>query len=223
MENIYYISGIDTDCGKTVITGLLAKDMLINGINVITQKLIQTGCKGVSEDIISHRKIMGVELFDEDKEGATCAQVFSHPASPHLAADIDEEIIDINKIDELTKGLQEKYDCVLLEGAGGLIVPFNESYTSLDFLHDRGYPLILVSSSKLGSINHTLLSLEICKNKGINIAALIYNHYPNTDSLICNDSANYFRNYLKNNFKDAKFIEVPKVEDFDNINFSFKL
>ncbi|MBL6957333.1 MAG: AAA family ATPase, partial [Chlorobium phaeobacteroides] len=83
--NVIAIAGIDTGIGKSVATGLLARSLLESGSRVITQKMVQTGCQDVSEDILLHREIMGVPLQDVDRDGTTCPYVFSYPASPHLA------------------------------------------------------------------------------------------------------------------------------------------
>lgn len=221
MKDLYFISGIDTDCGKTIITGLMAKYLQQKKINVITQKFIQTGCVGVSEDILMHRKIMGIDILDDDKSLLTCPYVFTHPASPHLAAEMDNVDIDMEVIQNASSKLNNKYEVVLLEGAGGLLVPINRDFTTADYLQEKKYPLILVCSSKLGSINHTLMSLEICKQRGINIEALIYNHFPSEDMSILADSAKVFKAYLKNNFPNTKFIDVPKIDDIFDANVNF--
>ena len=83
-NNTLFIGGIDTDIGKTYATGVLAKALYNRGLKVITQKLVQTGCEGIAEDIITHRDIMGMPLQALDKDGTTCPYVFSKPASPHL-------------------------------------------------------------------------------------------------------------------------------------------
>jgi len=164
-KKVIFISGIDTDCGKTIVTGLLAKFLQKTGKKVITQKLVQTGCSEISEDIETHRKIMNIGLLEEDKNHLTCPYIFQFPASPHLSAKIENTEIDIDKILNSTNKLLEKFDIVLIEGAGGLLVPITSNYSTIDFIAKNKYPIILVSSSKLGSINHTLLSLELIKNK----------------------------------------------------------
>lgn len=88
MGSVICISGIDTDIGKTVATGLMAKALLLRGYSVITQKVAQTGCTGISEDIQEHRKLMGVELLSEDQDGLTCPYVFSKACSPVLSRKI---------------------------------------------------------------------------------------------------------------------------------------
>lgn len=221
MKKIYFISGIDTDCGKTVVTGLLARYASGTGINVITQKMVQTGCAGIAEDILEHRRIMGIAIQEVDEQMKTCPYIFKHPASPHLAAKMENAEISPDIIEQATAELCQSYDLILLEGAGGLFVPLNETICIIDYLQARNYPLILVTSSKLGSINHTLMSLEICKKRNISVKALIYNHYPANDQLILNNSMEIFKTYLQNNFPGSLFFEVPKIEDASILQLDF--
>lgn len=99
--------------------------------------MIQTGNVGHSEDIDLHREIMGIPFTPEDKEQITFPIVYSYPASPHLAAEIDDRIIPIEKIAESTRILQSRYDVVLLEGAGGLMVPITRRYLTVDYIADQ--------------------------------------------------------------------------------------
>lgn len=209
---VYFISGIDTDAGKSIVTGVIARTLKNKGVNVITQKFIQTGCIGISEDILKHREIMGIEPEEVDKNGETCPYVMTYPASPHLAAEIDKINIDVQVIHAATEKLQQKYDVVLLEGAGGLYVPVTRDYLTIDYVQEYNYPLILVSSSKLGSINHTLMSLELCRLRKLNVAYVVYNHFPNDSELIKNDSITIIRKYLNDYFPDCKLLELPVVD-----------
>ena len=213
MKKTYFISGIDTDAGKSIVTGLIAKSLLNSGVNVITQKFIQTGNTTSSEDIDLHREIMGVEPYEVDTNRTTCPYIFTYPASPHLAAEIDKKEIDVNKITEATATLEKQFDTVLLEGAGGLFVPVTREYYTIDYVQDTNLPLILVTSSKLGSINHTLMSLELCKKRNINLVGLIYNEFPNDSEHILNDSSKVFQHYLNENFPDCKIVNVPIVKN----------
>ena len=122
-KNVYFISGIDTDAGKSYATGFLARELNRKGQRTITQKFIQTGNTGHSEDIDLHRRIMGIAPTDDDREGLTMPEIFSYPCSPHLASRIDGRPIDFDKIERATEELSRRYDVVLLEGAGGLMVP----------------------------------------------------------------------------------------------------
>lgn len=90
MGKTIFISGIDTDAGKTYATGWLAKNYMDKGLSVATQKFIQTGNKEFSEDIEAHRKIMGIEMLPEDIDHTTAPIIFNYPASAQLAARIQD-------------------------------------------------------------------------------------------------------------------------------------
>ncbi|WP_039969866.1 dethiobiotin synthase [Bacteroides fluxus] len=211
-SQIYFISGIDTDAGKSYCTAWYARQLAQNGKRVITQKFIQTGNVGHSEDIDLHRRIMETGYLPEDREGLTMPEIFSYPCSPHLAARIDRRPIDFNKIERATLELARRYDIVLVEGAGGLMVPLTEEYLTIDYIAEKQYPLLFVTSGKLGSINHTLLSLEAIKNRGIRLDTVLYNLYPTVeDKTIQEDTMQYIKNYLAKHFPDTKFEVVPEI------------
>lgn len=212
MKNVIFVSGIDTGIGKTYVTAYLAKLWFEQGQSVITQKLIQTGNVDISEDIEKHREIMGRGWFAEDESKLTMPEIFSYPASPHLAAQIDGREIDFQKIAYATEQLAEKYDVVLLEGAGGLMVPLTKTMLTIDYLVDKNYPIILVCSGRLGSINHTLLSLEALKVRNLKLFALAYNLKDESqDHLISKDTANYLKSYLGQHFPEANWIDIPEI------------
>ncbi|MBC8208793.1 MAG: ATP-dependent dethiobiotin synthetase BioD [Desulfobulbaceae bacterium] len=191
------ITGIDTDIGKTIVTGLLARYLHTKGLRVMTQKLVQTGCVGVAEDILTHRTIMGLEPGVEDTSGLTCPYVFPTACSPHLAAEIEGVIIDSTVIDCATQALVDRYETVLVEGAGGLLVPLNRELMLLDYLAQKGWPLVLVSSPRLGSINHTLAALELADSRGLTVLGIVYNRFQEGDPRIVADSAHVFRRALR--------------------------
>ena len=207
---VYFISGIDTGIGKTYTTGYLAKLWNEQGQKTITQKLIQTGNTDISEDIEQHREIMGMGWFAEDHSKLTMPEIFSYPASPHLATQIDGREIDFQKIADATQQLAEKYDLVLLEGAGGLMVPLTTDLLTIDYIAEKKFSVILVSSGRLGSINHTLLSLEALKIRGLELYALAYNLNDELqDALISQDTAAYLKAYLAQHFPKALWIDIP--------------
>lgn len=209
-NNIYFVSGIDTDAGKSYCTAWLAKELANKGHRVITQKFIQTGNIGHSEDIDLHRRIMGIGYQPEDREGLTMPEIYSYPCSPHLAARIDGRPIDFNKIEHATLELAHRYDRVLVEGAGGLMVPLTKDFLTIDYIAQKHYPLIFVTSGKLGSINHTLLSFEAIMHRGIPLHTVLYNLYPPVkDTTIQEDTQAYIQSYLKKNFPETHFLKVP--------------
>lgn len=206
--NVFFVSGIDTGIGKTVATGVFAKKLAEKGANPITQKLIQTGCEGISEDILEHRKVMGIPLTPEDRDFTTCPYVLKYPASPHLSCAMEGVKIDYSKIDACTKILSERYSHVIIEGAGGLMVPLEENYLTADFISDRKIPLILVVSSRLGSLNHALLNFEVCKLRDISVCGIIYNTFPKAPVEIEDSTRDYLKKYLSKHLPDAFFMEI---------------
>lgn len=209
---VYFISGIDTEIGKTYTTGYLAKLWQDQGQSVITQKLVQTGNDDISEDIVKHREIMQTGLLEQDYQKLTMPQIFSYPASPHLATKLDGKLLDFDKILQATNQLKQQFELILLEGAGGLMVPLTDDVLSIDYIKQHQYSVILVTSGRLGSINHTLLSLEALKTRGIELYALAYNLKDDSkDALIANSTKNYLKNYIAINFPEAKWLEVPEL------------
>ena len=149
----------------------------------------------------------------EAQEGLTMPEIFSYPASPHLASQLDNRPIDFDKIKRATEELSERYDSVLLEGAGGLMVPLTTELLTIDYIVQEKYPLIFVTSGKLGSINHTLLSLEAIQKRGIVLDTVLYNMYPTVeDKTIQNDTMEFIRTWLKKYFPETKFILVPEIK-----------
>jgi dethiobiotin synthetase len=212
MGKAVFVTGIDTNTGKSYATGYLAKQFAAQGYSVITQKFIQTGNVGISEDIEIHRKIMGTGLLPEDLDGTTCPVMLSYPASPHLASQIDNAHIDTEKIKTSTAILQRKYDITLIEGAGGIMTPVTVNCTTLDYIKDCKLPVFIVTSPKLGSINHTLLTLEVCRYSKIEILGVVYNKFNVEDETICADTGQYLENYLKKHFSKSIWMEISAIE-----------
>lgn len=213
-DNVYFVSGIDTNIGKSYATGYLAREWNKKGIRTITQKLVQTGNEDVSEDIELHRRLMGTGWLPEDREKLTMPEIFSYPCSPHLASEIDCRPIDFGKIERATETLSERYDAVLLEGAGGLMVPLTRDLLIIDYIARHHYPLVFVTSGRLGSINHLLLSLEAVNRRGIRLHTLVYNLFPEEDDdLIRRDTEEYIRRLLQEKYPETCLEVVPYISE----------
>lgn len=212
MSNILFISGIDTDAGKTYATAWLAKRFVATGQTAVTQKFIQTGNHDFSEDITRHRELMGIDLLPEDFDHTTAPIIFSYPASAQLAAKLDGKDIDLNLVDKSTEILASRYDNVLIEGAGGLMVPITDDFLTIDYISSRKLPVALVTNSKLGSINHTILSLEALKSRNINVKYVLYSTHLDTDATISADTKRYVKQYLAKHFPETELLFVPKNE-----------
>ncbi|MDE6574560.1 MAG: dethiobiotin synthase [Muribaculaceae bacterium] len=206
-----FISGIDTDAGKTYATAFYARMLMEQGYSVITQKFIQTGCRETSEDIEAHRRLLDQPLLPEDKQGLTAPVIFSYPASAQLAAKLDGKSIEPRIIDAATEALLANYDRVLIEGAGGLMVPLDDDFFTADYVASRRLPLVLVTNSRLGSINHTILSLRAVSEMGIELRALIFNHHFDSDKLIARDTREFVERYLASHFPGVPVLDLPSM------------
>lgn len=217
MGTVYAISGIDTDAGKTIATGVIASAFLRLGKSIITAKLVQTGNIGFSEDLMDHRYLMGTVdepyVFAEDAEKLTTPQIFAFPASPHLAAQHEGREIDLAHIVSCVNTLAERYDIVLLECAGGLAVPLTEDLLTIDFIAQNNWEVILVTSGKLGSVNHTLLSLEAIKARNLSLRGMLYNEFPPADPIINADTPRIIRRYLEKAGYPQVLVSIPKIEE----------
>jgi len=191
------ISGIDTDIGKSLVTGLMGRYLMEQGYNVITQKIAQTGCSGIAEDIRLHRRIMGIPLQPADHQGLTCPYVFAKPCSPHLAASLEGGAIEPEVITTATQQLTQRYDIVLLEGVGGLMVPLTQDLLLADYLEKLGYCHFLVSSPSLGSINHTLSALEVLQRRTMDVIGIGYNMFFAGDHDIAADTREIILRYVE--------------------------
>lgn len=205
-----FVTGTGTDVGKSWATGWLARELAAMGHSVITQKFIQTGNHDFSEDIEVHRNVMGVPMQPRDLDHTTAPLILSYPASPHLAATIDNVTIDWEVPARSLKILSKEYDYVLVEGAGGALVPLHGDYLTADWIADHNLPAVVVTNGQLGSINHTLLTLEALKSRGVKVPLVVYNPHFDADSIICADTMSYIPMYLSKHFPGTLWVVMPE-------------
>ncbi len=223
MKFVYFVSGIDTGVGKTVATGLMSRFLRARGVDHCTVKMVQTGCDGFSEDLDAHRAMCGGVRFPEDDAGLTAPQIFKFPSSPILAARREGRVVDLDAIRRAVARCAEAHDIVLVEGAGGLDVPLTEDVLAVDFAVAQGWPLVLVACGRLGSINHTLLSLEAAKARGMSVAGVVWNWCEGADPEIDADSLATTRRCLAKMGFPPVVIRIPRFNvagQFPDIDFS---
>lgn len=165
-----FITGTGTGVGKTLVTGLLAKLFLSQGQRVITQKWVQTGAV-FPEDITTHDRLMNRQ---GPVDVARCPYIFPTPASPHLAAALADCSIQKEVILDYFYALKKQYDTVLVEGAGGVLVPYSQEAYLIDIAAQLHLPIVLVASTALGSINQTLLSIEAIRSRKLNLMGVFF-------------------------------------------------
>lgn len=220
---VYFVSGIDTGVGKTVVTGLMARYLAASGVDAITVKMVQTGCDGFSEDLVEHRRICGVGELPEDAEGLTAPAIFRFPSSPLLAAGLEGRTVDLGRIAESVRACAGRRGVVLVEGAGGMLVPLSDDVLAADFAAAHGWTLVLVGCGRLGSVNHTLLSLEAAKARGMRVAGVVHNWCAGVDPVIDADTEETVRRSLSKMSFPPVVVRVPRVPDggsYPDVDFS---
>jgi dethiobiotin synthetase len=188
---IIFVAGTDTGAGKTVVTGLLAGYLSDRGYKVATQKWVQTGLSGSAKsDIAGHIELMGkTRSRDIAENGLTMPFSYKFPSSPHLAARLEGKMPDPKKIAASLRALSKDFDVALVEGTGGLMVPFNNDLLFVDLVKKLNIPVILAAGNKLGAINHTLLSLEAINSRKIKLLGVVFTDIAKDKELILEDNA----------------------------------
>jgi dethiobiotin synthetase len=177
--NAIFITGTGTDVGKTIVTAGILRYLRNTGLRAVSMKPVQTGAERVdgrfvAPDLAVHLAAAGVTIEPDALE--TFAPYLYEPAcSPHLAGRMAGSYPDIDRIADCAAALQGAYDCVLIEGAGGILVPLDESKTMLDLMVRLACPVILVATRGLGTINHTLLSIETLRRAGLTLVGVVFN------------------------------------------------
>ena len=165
MNQKIIIAGIDTDTGKTVASAILCK-----ALKGDYWKPIQAGDLDNTDSLKVKRWVPDANIQPE-------AYRLTQPMSPHAAANIDNL-----KIEESNLQIPKTEHPLIIELAGGLMVPVREDYLNIDWVESTGLPVVLVSNYYLGSINHTLLSLYALKSRNIPLLGIIFNGEKNTST-----------------------------------------
>ena len=155
-----FITGTDTEVGKTYVASLIARDLRESGCRVGVYKPAASGVRLVNGRMISDD---AAKLWEAAGQPGTleqvCPQVFQAPLAPHLAARAEGKQLDIDLLRRGIKSWQATSDFVLVEGAGGLLSPLGDDFYVADLALEFGYPLIVVTRNSLGTINQTLQTL----------------------------------------------------------------
>ncbi len=170
-----FVTGTGTEVGKTVVAATIARTLAAEGKRVAVFKPAVTGLdEGVETDHALLRRASGSGQSD----GEIAPYRYGPPASPHLAATLAGEGIDPERLRQIAAAAAKGADAIICEGVGGLLVPLSPTYLVRDLAADLGYPLVVVASPGLGTINHTLLTVEAARAAGLQIAAIVLNPWP---------------------------------------------
>jgi dethiobiotin synthetase len=203
----FFITGTDTGVGKTMVTAALLAALRSRGTDAVAMKPVQTGAvRGRSPDLDFCAKVSGWKIR-RDEFDDLCPYRFPMPASPHLAARVAGRNIRPRNIIAAFRRLQQKHESVLVEGAGGLLVPLTTGFDQRDLIAELGLPVVVVCRAGLGTLNHTLLTAEALDRNGIAIAAFVLSDTGPDRSRILDNNLNFLRKKLFPN----PVLSLPRV------------
>jgi dethiobiotin synthetase len=176
MKQAFFITGTDTGVGKTYIACKLIQDYVAQGYKVAGMKPVAAGCElvdgeWVNDDVLKLEAASNVKVPRE----LVNPYSFKEAIAPHIAAEEIGVTIQIDVIQVAFKALGELADIVIVEGAGGFLVPLNDTESMADLVTALDIPVILVVGMKLGCINHTLLTIEAIKTRQLSLHGWVAN------------------------------------------------
>jgi dethiobiotin synthetase len=170
----YFVTGTDTDCGKTYVTALLVRTARKTGLDVIGAKPV---CCGPRDDVNALSAANG----DEESLDVLNPIWLQTPAAPRACEFLGECSPDYEVALAAMRTLASRHDHLLCEGAGGWLVPLRAGYTIADFAVALGWPVLVVVGNKLGALNHALLTVECVRSRGLPLIGVILNDMAQPD------------------------------------------
>ncbi|RJX22589.1 MAG: dethiobiotin synthase [Desulforudis sp.] len=171
----FFVTGTDTGVGKTLVAGALAAALRTAGLNVGVFKPVQSGA--LQEEPDSDAALLKTYSGVDDLVREICPVAFPAPLAPLVAAKVEGVTLSPGWYEPALRRLEERYDYLLVEGAGGLAVPLAPGLLVLDVMKHFGLPVLLVARPTLGTVNHTLLSVEALRARGLTVAGVLLNGF----------------------------------------------
>jgi len=169
----FFVSGTDTGVGKTVVACALVRAMRRRGLDAGVMKPIETGvgAEGPLDAQALRSAAAAIEPLEE-----ICPQTFALPAAPTVAAASEGRTVEVEAIRDAFARLRERHEWLVVEGAGGLLVPAARDLSMADLCRELELPLLIVGRAALGTINHTLLTLEAAEARSLPVAGVVISH-----------------------------------------------
>jgi dethiobiotin synthetase len=208
-----FISGTDTGVGKSVVSATLARLLAMRGVNVGVMKPATSGCRVENGAFISDDALLLCHAAGVPLEHDNAPYLLSEPLAPAEAAKIDGVELTFSHIIDCYQRLAARHDFMIVEGAGGLMVPLNQEKTVADLALELGLPLLVVARPNLGTINHTVLSCLVARQMGIDLAGVIINNYPEIPDLAEQSAAGYIRQHAQTEV----ICQLPHQEEPDDL------
>jgi dethiobiotin synthase len=211
-----FVTGTDTEIGKTYVSRLLADAFAALGDTVTYCKPVQTGCEPQEDGSLVAQDFSYVMEGAASRPGSAEDHVpyrFEPACSPHLAAAMAHQTIDPDRIVRSVEKVSAMADITIVEGAGGIYVPLGKGLFMFDLMIRLEAPVVLVTSLKLGTLNHTFLSLSELTSRGLTVAGVVLNNAGNArESFIANDNRTTIAEFIA----DTPLLEVAHGAGVDD-------
>ena len=171
----FFITGTDTDAGKTVLTALLLSALHQRGHNALPMKPAQSGCTDNIPDLDYALALSGIQA-DPALRALLAPACYGPACSPHLAAEMENRPLTLQHLVDAYHALRPQAETLLVEGAGGALVPLNREETMLDLMTELQLPILIAARPGLGTINHTLLTIKALHQRNLRIAGFVFIH-----------------------------------------------
>jgi dethiobiotin synthetase len=175
MSRGLFVTGTDTGVGKTVVTAGIARTLRNQGHAVTVCKPVATGAREIGERLVSDDGLALAEAAGEADPAVVTPFVFPDPVAPTVAARRQGIALTLTMIAGVVRRRQRPDSVLLVEGIGGLLCPLTDDATVADLAVALRFPLILVARLGLGTLNHTLLTLEAARRRGLRLAGVVLN------------------------------------------------
>ncbi len=183
MKRGIFITGTDTGVGKTIVAATLARLLKMRGVNVGVMKPVTSGCREEDGRLVSDDALLLCQAAGTSCTDDVAPYLLREPVAPAEAAKRDGIVIDFGRIREAFERLAASHDYVIVEGAGGLMVPLAGGLLVADLARQLDLPLLVVARPNLGTINHTVLTCFAAGQMELRVAGVMVNNYPASPGL----------------------------------------
>lgn len=198
MIKTIFVTGTDTGVGKTTVTSAMVAFLsLRRKLNVGVMKPFESGLSKGDKDLLPWDAICLREASGStDDLDLISPYTFEAPLAPEVAARLENVTIDLNVVDRIYRNIQAHHDLVVIEGAGGIMVPIKKKFFYIDLILRWGAPTLIVSRLGLGTINHTLLTVNLLKEKGVKILGVVLNNTGGLSDVAARTNPDVLKEYL---------------------------
>ena len=174
-----FVTGTGTEVGKTIVAAAIARTLAAGGVSVAVFKPAVSGLDdyGVSGELPDH-ELLRLAAGSRQSDDEIAPYRYGPPASPHLAAELEGVAIDPVRLREAASVAADGADALVCEGVGGFLVPLTLGYLVRDLARDLGLPVVIAAPPGLGTINHTLLTIEAVRAVGLDVSAVVLTPWP---------------------------------------------